>query len=320
MHFDVYIRETCVIMSGADGIDRTVSLTQEYQDLRKQILEQFIPQPPAKSNDFSFAWKDRFFRGHIFMSRGSWIIHLRGLLYGDLFLDELGFQGKTEDILSVSQGKGLTLFVGPSGCGKTTTMHTVAQELERMGVRGSMVTLEDPVEYYYSSERVFQREVGKDVDSVSKGLIEVTRQRPRTILIGEIIDPETAYAAVLAGLSGHRVLATMHANNIRSAIARMMSLLGKDKYHLFAESMQGLMAQVLVWPDYANAEEKPIVIYETLKIEDVSRGMFREGFNRLAELGHEFKRQKRPTLTEFGESLVRRNHISAEQFQKAIAC
>ncbi|THB64890.1 MAG: AAA family ATPase [Gammaproteobacteria bacterium] len=319
MHFDVYIRETCVIMSGADGVDRTIPLSQEYQDLRKQILEQYTPEPPSKSNDFSFAWKDRFFRGHIFMSRSSWIIHLRGLLFGDLYLDELGFVGKTEDILSIARGRGLTLFVGPSGCGKTTTMHTVAQELERNGIRGSMVTLEDPVEYYYSNERVFQREIGKDVDSVAEGLVEVTRQRPRTILIGEIIDPDTAYAAVLAGLSGHRVLATMHANDIRSAIARMMSLLGKDRFHLFAEAMQGLMSQVLIWPDYANAEEKPIVIYETLKIEDVSRSIFREGFTRLPELGHEFKRQKRQTMVEFGESLVRRNHISAEQFNKALS-
>ncbi len=318
MHFDVYIRETCVIMIGADGVEKTISLSQEYQDLRKQILDQFSPSDTTKSNDFSFVWKEKFFRGHLFLSRGSWIIHIRGLIQGDLFLDELGFTGSVDDIISIAKGRGLTLFVGPSGCGKTTTMHAVAQELNRIGVRGTMITLEDPAEYFYSDECVFQREIGSDVESVASGLIEVTRQRPRTILIGEIINPETAYAAILAGLSGHRVLATMHANNIRSAIARIISLLGREHSHLFSEAMQGLMAQNLVWPDYANAEEKPIVIYETLLIEDVSRGIFKDGISRLPELEHEFKRQKRLTLPEYGESMVRRNHISMEQLQQAL--
>ncbi|HBN75182.1 MAG TPA: type II/IV secretion system protein, partial [Planctomycetaceae bacterium] len=43
-------------------------------------------------------------------------------------------------------------------------------------------------------------------------------QDPDVIMVGEIRDPETAHIAVRAGLTGIRVLSTLHANETAATI------------------------------------------------------------------------------------------------------
>jgi general secretion pathway protein E len=72
----------------------------------------------------------------------------------------------------------------------------------------------------------------------------VLRQDPDIILIGEIRDAETAQIAVQAAITGHLVLASLHANNAAMAVTRMIDL-GVDPVTL-AASLRGVTAQRLV--------------------------------------------------------------------------
>jgi twitching motility protein PilU len=90
---------------------------------------------------------------------------------------------------------------------------------------GHILTIEDPIEFLFTNKKavVNQREVGRDTNSLQVALRNALRQAPDCILIGEIRDRETMSSALSYALSGHLVLATMHANNSYHALNRILS-------------------------------------------------------------------------------------------------
>jgi twitching motility protein PilT len=65
--------------------------------------------------------------------------------------------------------------------------------------REHIITLEDPIEYLYQSDRclINQREVGTDTESYPDGLRAILREDPDIILIGEMRDPITIETALV---------------------------------------------------------------------------------------------------------------------------
>jgi twitching motility protein PilU len=71
------------------------------------------------------------------------------------------------------------------------------------------------------------------------------RQAPDCILIGEIRDRETMTAAISYALSGHLVLATLHANNSYHALGRILSFYTPEaRGTLLSDLSSGLRAIV----------------------------------------------------------------------------
>ncbi|HTN40431.1 MAG TPA: ATPase, T2SS/T4P/T4SS family, partial [Asticcacaulis sp.] len=70
------------------------------------------------------------------------------------------------------------------------------------------------------------------------------RHDPDVILVGEIRDRETAAVAVQAAMTGHLVLASVHANTALAVAPRLLDM-GIEPYQL-AASLRGSMAQRLV--------------------------------------------------------------------------
>ena len=98
-------------------------------------------------------------------------------------------------------------------------------ELRNQTLPGHILTIEDPIEFLFQSKKcvVNQREVGHDTESLGVALKNAMRQAPDCIMIGEIRDRETMTAALSYALSGHLVLASMHANNSYHALGRILS-------------------------------------------------------------------------------------------------
>lgn len=120
--------------------------------------------------------------------------------------------------------RGLILMVGATGTGKSTTLASML-EWRNQNVPGHILTIEDPIEFLFANKRaiVNQREVGRDTASLQIGLKNALRQAPDCILIGEIRDRDTMTSAISYALSGHLVLATLHANNSYHALGRILS-------------------------------------------------------------------------------------------------
>src|SRR6476659_3424333 len=88
--------------------------------------------------------------------------------------------------------RGLILVTGPTGAGKSTTLAGIIEAIKRRE-QGHIITLEDPIEYAFVSNKsaIEQREVGSDVTTFASGLRHALRQDPDVILVGEMRDLET---------------------------------------------------------------------------------------------------------------------------------
>jgi twitching motility protein PilU len=124
----------------------------------------------------------------------------------------------------VTEKRGLILMVGATGTGKSTTLASML-DWRNQQMAGHILTIEDPIEFLFSNKRaiVNQREVGRDTQSLQIALKNALRQAPDCIMIGEIRDRETMTSALSYALSGHLVLATLHANNSYHALGRILS-------------------------------------------------------------------------------------------------
>src|SRR6185437_9535594 len=160
----------------------------------------------------------------------------------DFTLDSLGFDPPLMQTFQTQLRRpyGLILVTGPTGSGKTTTLYAA---LRRLATRDRKVlTIEDPIEYVFDAINQTQVNEAAGVTFAS-ALRAFLRHDPDVILVGEIRDPETARLAVQAALTGHLVLATLHANDAASAAARLADL-GVERY-LLAGVLIGVLAQRL---------------------------------------------------------------------------
>lgn len=157
-------------------------------------------------------------------------------------LDELGLDKDSYNELKLMMARptGILLVTGPTGSGKTTTLYSILNELNDVGV--NIMTLEDPVEYPMSLIR--QTPVNEEIGmGFAAGIRALLRQDPDIILIGEIRDAETAEMAIRAAMTGHQVFATLHTNSAIGAIPRLLDI-GVSR-SIMSGNMIGIVAQRL---------------------------------------------------------------------------
>jgi len=136
---------------------------------------------------------------------------------------------------------GLFLVTGPTGSGKTTTLYALLAAFKGSGKK--ILSVEDPVERHF--EHVSQTQVQSGIGlSFAACLRSFLRQDPDVILVGEIRDAETAAVAVQAAMTGHLVLASVHANTALAVAPRLHDM-GVEPYQL-AAAIKGVAAQRLV--------------------------------------------------------------------------
>jgi len=162
------------------------------------------------------------FRMSAFRQRGTMAAVFRCIPFDIPSLDSLGLPPLLSTL--VLEKRGLILMVGATGTGKSTTLASML-EWRNQQATGHILTIEDPIEFLFSNKKsvVNQREVGRDCETLQVALKNALRQAPDCILIGEIRDRETMTAAISYALSGHLVLATLHANNSYHAMNRIIS-------------------------------------------------------------------------------------------------
>lgn len=136
---------------------------------------------------------------------------------------------------------GSVLATGPTGSGKTTTLYAT---LDRIATIDSKVlTIEDPVEIRFPDVTQVQVNAAAGL-TFATALRSFLRADPDIMLVGEIRDIETALVGTEAALTGHLVLASLHANNAPASATRLLEM-GIDPY-LVASSLRGAVSQRLV--------------------------------------------------------------------------
>jgi twitching motility protein PilT len=146
---------------------------------------------------------------------------------------------------------GLVLVTGGPGTGKTTTLAALVGEINASR-NCSIVTLEDPIEYFHESDKalVMQRQVGVHARSFHEGLRSCLRQDPDVIMIGEMRDNETMTAAIEAAETGHLVFGTLHTRSAAQTIHRIVDAFPTEAQaqvrHTLADTLRAVVSQELV--------------------------------------------------------------------------
>jgi type II secretory ATPase GspE/PulE/Tfp pilus assembly ATPase PilB-like protein len=138
---------------------------------------------------------------------------------------------------------GMLLVTGPAGSGKTTTIYALLEHIAHTSPGTSIIALEDPIERLVTG--VTQIEVTPQGQmTYERAIKSILRQDPQVLMLGEIRDAPTASIAVQAALSGHRLIATMHAGEPATAISRLLEM-GLETYQV-TSSIYGVLTQRLV--------------------------------------------------------------------------
>jgi len=170
------------------------------------------------------------FRGNIFHQMGHLGAVFRVIPVRIKTVEEL----KLPPVLNqlVQRRQGIVLVTGPTGSGKSTTLAAMINRLNETR-HDHIVTIEDPIEFVHTDKGcvISQREVGLDTRSFSEALKRALRQDPDIILVGEMRDPETISIAMTAAETGHLVLSTLHTNDAKQSIDRIIDTFPPEQQH-----------------------------------------------------------------------------------------
>jgi len=189
------------------------------------------------------------FRVNIFQQRNE-----VGIVARNIKTDIPNFKdlGLPETLTKLMMHKnGLILFVGGTGSGKSTSLASLI-DYRNTNSDGHIITIEDPVEFIHPHKKsiVNQREVGVDTFSYEEALKNTLRQAPDVILIGEIRTQETMEHALAFAETGHLCLSTLHANNAKQALDRIINFFPEERHkQLYLDlslNLRGFVSQRLV--------------------------------------------------------------------------
>jgi len=191
---------------------------------------------------------DRF-RVNAFMRMGAPGMVMRRVPRKVPSLDELGFKATLKTLVHNEQG--MVLLTGPTGSGKSTTLAAMMRELNETEPL-HVITIEDPIEFVHDDNQcvINQREVGIDTASFAEALRRALRQDPDVILVGEMRDAETISIATMAAETGHLVLSTLHTNDAKQSVDRMINTFPPEEQLQvrlkLAVTLRGIVCQSLV--------------------------------------------------------------------------
>ena len=191
-------------------------------------------------------------------------------------LSALGVPRAIPELLS--NDNGLILVTGATGSGKSTTLAAMVDFLNHQ-TDGHILTLEDPVEFMYQSERclIQQREIGQHSPSFAEALRSALREDPDVILLGELRDSETIRLALTAAETGHLVLATLHTRGAAQAIERLVDTFPAQEKDPVRNQLAGSLRAVLAQKLRQDVQGGRVALYELLVNTSAAANLIREG-------------------------------------------
>ncbi|KLV65601.1 type IV pilus twitching motility protein PilT [Citrobacter murliniae] len=189
---------------------------------------------------------------------------------------------QTPDLISelLHSENGLILVTGATGSGKSTTLAAMVEYLN-LNVEGHILTLEDPIEYRYTSKRclIQQREMGAHCSSFAAGLRAALREDPDVILLGELRDSETIRLALTAAETGHLVLATLHTRGAAQAVERLVDTFPAQEKDPVRNQLAGSLRAVLSQKLEEDKQGGRVALFELLVNTPAVGNLIREGKN-----------------------------------------
>jgi len=217
---------------------------------------------------------------------------------------------------------GLVLVTGPTGSGKSTTLAALIDYINSSYAR-HIVTIEEPIEFVHQNKLsiLTQREVGEDTPSFADGLRNAMREDADVVLVGEMRDLETIGLALTAAETGMLVFGTLHTNNARKTVDRMIDVFPSSQQPqvrtMLSASLRGIVAQLLM----KKADGKGrVAVNEILISNNAVSSIIREGaVEKLTDVLVSGKAEGMQFMDDAINSLLQQGVINAQEaYMKAI--
>lgn len=224
---------------------------EDFQNLLAEICDPKAFDTYLRGGDLDFAYEmdetSRF--------RCNYLKQIHGL--GAVFrliptqiatLEQLGVPEVVKEFAKMRAG--IVLVTGPTGSGKSTTLAALIDYINIHSNR-HIITIEEPIEFVHSSKNsiITQREVPIQAASFADGLRAALREDTDIVLVGEMRDLETISLALTAAETGLLVFGTLHTNNARKTVDRIIDVFPADQQSqvrtMLAASLRGVVAQLL---------------------------------------------------------------------------
>ncbi|MFQ6069861.1 MAG: type IV pilus twitching motility protein PilT [Candidatus Aminicenantales bacterium] len=203
-----------------------------------------------KELDFSFGVKDLGrFRANIFNQKGAVAGVFRRIPPQVKSFNELGIPMRVAQLCYLPRG--LVIVTGPTGSGKSTTLASMI-ELINQKRRVHIITIEDPIEFFFTPKQavINQRELYVDTLSYPNALRSVLREDPDVVLVGEMRDVETVEATLRVAETGHLTFSTLHTNSAVETISRIIDIFPpqyQDQVRTqLSMNLEGVLTQALL--------------------------------------------------------------------------
>jgi twitching motility protein PilT len=184
------------------------------------------------------------FRVSAFRQRGWVGLVFRRVLPGIPGFDALSMPAAVAAF--AEQAHGLVLVSGLAGSGKPATLAAMVDHVNSTR-ECHIVTIEDPVEVLHADKRavVDQREVGTDTPSAESALVHALRQDPDVIMVSEIGDATSAWAALQAAETGRLVLSSLSTVSVVDTVERFVDLFQPHQQRHARASLAGALRGVV---------------------------------------------------------------------------
>jgi twitching motility protein PilT len=192
-------------------------------------------------------------------------------------LDQLGIPPVVKEFANLRGG--LVLVTGPTGSGKSTTLAALLDYINANYSR-HIITVEEPIEFVHQNKKsiITQREVPENAESFPVGLKAALREDADIVLVGEMRDLETIALALTAAETGLLVFGTLHTNNARKTVDRMIDVFPSDQQAqvrtMLASSLRGVVAQLLLKKADGGGR---LAVNEILVVNNAASAIIREG-------------------------------------------
>jgi twitching motility protein PilT len=217
---------------------------------------------------------------------------------------------------------GLVLVTGPTGSGKSTTLAALVDFINSSYAR-HIITIEEPIEFVHNNKLsiITQREVGEDTHSFADGLRNAMREDADVVLVGEMRDLETIALALTAAETGLLVFGTLHTNNARKTVDRMIDVFPSSQQPqvrtMLSASLRGIVAQLLMKKTGGAGR---VAVNEILVANNAVSSIIREGaVEKLTDVLISGKQEGMQFMDDAIMALVNSKTVTAEEaYMKAI--
>ncbi|MEO0018639.1 MAG: hypothetical protein RLZZ522_1922 [Verrucomicrobiota bacterium] len=224
---------------------------ESFRILLEEICEAKAFARYLESGDLDFAYEmdeDSRFRCNYLKQQNGLAAVFRLIPTEIASLESLGVPAVVKEFGHMRSG--LVLVTGPTGSGKSTTLAALLDYIN-INFNRHIITVEEPIEFIHSNKKsiITQREVPIQTPSFADGLRASLREDSDIVLVGEMRDLETISLALTAAETGLLVFGTLHTNNARKTVDRIIDVFPSDQQSqvrtMLSASLRGVVAQLL---------------------------------------------------------------------------